>query len=176
MKNIEFKIEVLYHFGGHVGCHLEFQYEDHVLGLAPRPKFGYCIIFNVRLSNLFSGGVERKKYPMGFCTKKYSGDSLFLYMIFNGISKLYESTSELRVRLALRVTGLSPPVKYFYWSFQGGASFVEIYVISVLILLCFRTRLFIDALWSPAGKGLTSWLSFVKSNCEVVTFPFVRLV
>ena len=28
-------------------------------------------------------------------------------------------------------------------------------------------RLFIDALWSPAGKGLTSWLSFVMSNCEV---------
>ena len=31
-------------------------------------------------------------------------------------------------------------------------------------------RLFIDALWSPAGKGLTFWLSFVMSNCEV-TFP-----
>ena len=31
-----------------------------------------------------------------------------------------------------------------------------IYVISVLFLLCFRVRLFIDALWSPAGKGLTS--------------------
>ena len=33
----------------------------------------------------------------------------------------------------------------------------------------FRACLFIDALWSPAGKGLTSWLSFVMSNCEVVT-------
>ena len=31
--------------------------------------------------------------------------------------------------------------------------------------------LFIYALWSPAGKGLTSWLSFVMSNCEFVTFP-----
>ena len=29
------------------------------------------------------------------------------------------------------------------------------YVISVLFLLCFRARLFIDALWSPVGKGLT---------------------
>ena len=26
---------------------------------------------------------------------------------------------------------------------------------------CFRARLLIDALWSPAGKGLISWLSFV---------------
>ena len=24
---------------------------------------------------------------------------------------------------------------------------------------------FICALWSPAGKGLISWLSFVVSNC-----------
>ena len=39
-----------------------------------------------------------------------------------------------------------------------------------LFLLCFRAHLFIDALWSPAGKGLSSWLSFVKSNCEVCTF------
>ena len=30
-------------------------------------------------------------------------------------------------------------------------------------------RLFICALWSPAGKGLTPWLSFVVSNCEFVT-------
>ena len=29
------------------------------------------------------------------------------------------------------------------------------------------SSLFIDALWSPAGKGLTSWLSFVMSTCEV---------
>ena len=32
--------------------------------------------------------------------------------------------------------------------------------------------LFIVALWSPAGKGLTSWLLFVMSNCGFVTFPF----
>ena len=40
-----------------------------------------------------------------------------------------------------------------------------------LVLLCFRARLFNDALWSPAGKGLTSWLSFAMSSCEV-TFHF----
>ena len=43
---------------------------------------------------------------------------------------------------------------------------------SVLCLLCLCARLLICALWSPAGKGLTSWLSFVVSNCEFVTFPF----
>ena len=30
--------------------------------------------------------------------------------------------------------------------------------------------------WSPAGKGLTSCLSFVVSNCEFVTFPLVSWV
>ena len=32
---------------------------------------------------------------------------------------------ELRVRLARHETRLSPPVKYFNWPFQGGASFVD---------------------------------------------------
>ena len=32
-------------------------------------------------------------------------------------------------------------------------------------------RLFIAALWSPARKGLTSWLFFVMSNSDFVTFP-----
>ena len=42
---------------------------------------------------------------------------------------------------------------------------MDFYVLffSVLRLLCLCTRLFICALWSPAGKGLTSWLSFVVS-------------
>ena len=34
--------------------------------------------------------------------------------------------------------------------------------------LCLCAHLFICALWSPAGIGLTSWLSFVVYNCEFV--------
>ena len=33
------------------------------------------------------------------------------------------------------------------------------------------SHLFIAALWSPARKGLTTWLSFVMFNCVFVTFP-----
>ena len=32
-------------------------------------------------------------------------------------------------------------------------------------------RLFITALWSPAEKGLTSWLLFAMFNCVFVTLP-----
>ena len=46
----------------------------------------------------------------------------------------------------------------------------------VLCLLCLCERLFICALWSPAGKGLISWLSFVVSNCQLVNFPLVSWV
>ena len=45
-----------------------------------------------------------------------------------------------------------------------------------LCYLCPCVRLFIDALCSPAGKVLTSWLSFVMSNCDVATFPLVSWV
>ena len=33
------------------------------------------------------------------------------------------------------------------------------------------SHLSIAALWSPAGKGLISWLSFVMLNCVFFTFP-----
>ena len=33
-----------------------------------------------------------------------------------------------------------------------------------MFLFCLVFAMFICALWSPAGKGLTSWLSFVVST------------
>ena len=42
------------------------------------------------------------------------------------------------------------------------------YLFLVFVMLL---RLFIAALWSPAGKGLVFWLSFVMFNCVFVTFP-----
>ena len=70
-----------------------------------------------------------------------------------------------------------PSSKIFYWPFQGDTSFVDLLCsCSVLCLLCLCARLFLCALWSPAGKGLTSWLSFVVSGCEFVTFTLVSWV
>ena len=66
-------------------------------------------------------------------------------------------------------TGSSRPVKYFTDRCKAVLLLWTIYVISVLFCYAF-VRLFINALMSPAGKGLTYWLSFVMSNCGVVTF------
>ena len=48
---------------------------------------------------------------------------------------------------------------------------------SVLCLLCLCACLFICALWSPAWKGLTSWLSFVVSTVSLSLshLEFLRL-
>ena len=81
------------------------------------------------------------------------------------------SKSESRVRLAPK-TGLSPPVKYFT---DRSKAVLLLWIFYVFVLSCvcyaFVRVWFICALWSPAGKGMTSWLSFVVSNCEFVTFP-----
>ena len=42
-----------------------------------------------------------------------------------------------------------------------------------IVLLCCHARLFVDALCSPAGEKVTSWLSFVMSFYNVFTFPLV---
>ena len=45
------------------------------------------------------------------------------------------------------------------------------YLCYLCLVFFMHTRLFIFTLWSPAGKGLTSWLLFVMFNCVFVTFP-----
>ena len=87
--------------------------------------------------------------------------------------KYVNQSSELRVRLARHETGLSPPVKCFTNRYKAVLLLWIFYTFSVLWLLCLCVRLFICALWSHAG---TSWLSFVVSNCEFVTFPLVSWV
>ena len=69
-----------------------------------------------------------------------------------------------------RETGLSPPVKYFLLTVPRRYFFCGSFAL-FMTCVCHAFALFITALWSPAGKGLTSWLLFVMSNCDLVTFP-----
>ena len=43
----------------------------------------------------------------------------------------------------------------------------RVFVGFCLVFAMFCARLFICAFWSPAGKGLTSWLSFVVSSVSL---------
>ena len=54
--------------------------------------------------------------------------------------------------------------------------FGEYFAALLCTSLCICARLFICALWSRAGKEMTSWPSFVVSNCEFVTFSLVSWV
>ena len=69
-----------------------------------------------------------------------------------------------------RITGLSPPVILFT---DRSKAVLLLSIICVFLCLAFvmLSRPFIAALWSPAGKGLISWLLFVMLNCTFVTFP-----
>ena len=53
---------------------------------------------------------------------------------------------------------------------------MDLLCFSGLCFLCLCARLLIVALWSPAMKGLASWLSFVAFNCEFVTFTLIPWV
>ena len=65
------------------------------------------------------------------------------------------------------IMGLSPPVKYFT-DRSKAVLLLWIFYVFVLSCVCYVcARLFICALWSPAGKGLTSWLSFVVSSVSL---------
>ena len=44
------------------------------------------------------------------------------------------------------------------------------FVLSCVCYVFVRVYLYICALWSPAGKGLTSWLSFVVSAVGLSLF------
>ena len=49
-------------------------------------------------------------------------------------------------------------------------SFVD-HTCYLCLMFVMLSRLFVAALWSPSGKGLTCWLFFVIFNCGFVTFP-----
>ena len=56
--------------------------------------------------------------------------------------------------------GLSPQVKYFTEGSKAVLLLWIIYVVSVLYLLCFCARLFIDPFWSPTMTNLLSLASW----------------
>ena len=84
------------------------------------------------------------------------------------------STSELRVRFARRETSLSTPVKYFTDRSRAVLLLWIIYVFCLVfvMLLCASVYLCL----SVTCLERASWLSFVVSNCEFVTFQLVSWV
>ena len=70
------------------------------------------------------------------------------------------SKSELRVMLVRRETGLSLPVKKITGRSKAVLLFLD-HLCYLYLVFAMLWRLFIAALWSPEGKGPTSWLLFM---------------
>ena len=78
------------------------------------------------------------------------------------------STSEQRVRLVHRLTGLSPPVKYFTDRSKAMLLLWINYVISVLFCYAFMHACLLMPCGHLLGKG---WPLGSRLQCLIVTFP-----
>ena len=77
--------------------------------------------------------------------------------------------------VAVPVNMFKPFSVFFCWLFQGSASFVDHFCYLCFILIfVMLSCLFLAALWSPAGKELTPWLSSVL--CFLVFLSPSKLV
>ena len=65
-------------------------------------------------------------------------------------------------------TSLSPPVKYFFTDRSKAMLLLGILFCYLCFVSIMLSRLFIAALWPPAGKGPTSYVMF---SCVFVNFP-----
>ena len=81
------------------------------------------------------------------CSRRWFIDKLWIFMQTKPLCVLIHIWTKGEVE-----TGLSPPVKCFYWPFQGSTSFVD-HSCHFCLVFVMLVRLFIDALWSPAGKS-----------------------
>ena len=79
--------------------------------------------------------------------------------LFADDTALYLTMESEDDRSAIQTILLTVPRRYFFCG-----SFMFLFC---LVFAMFCARLFICALWSPAGKGLTSWLSFVLSSVSL---------
>ena len=104
------------------------------------------------------------------------------------MARIRTNSSQLKMRKMWNLsTDVRPPIlskltiRKFHifqkWRFGTNSSHgVKFAKCEICGSTCLCARLFSCALWSPAGKGLTSWLSFVVYNCEFVNFPLLLWV
>ena len=102
------------------------------------------------------------------CSMRYFMDKLGVFHAIYVLIHIWIWGGDGAVKLVLVLKW-----KYFYWPFQSGASFVDHFCCLCFVFAVFSC-LFIVALWSSAGKGLTSWLSCVW--CFIVFLTLFHVV
>ena len=103
-------------------------------------------------------------YPVNFiactCSRKCTRNDWSVILEHTNRNRRLFKKSYLQKAL-MPSNRFKPSSKIVYWPFQGGTSFVDHLCFCVLCFSCFCICSLLAALWSPAWKGLTSWLLLV---------------
>ena len=142
------------------------------------------------MTHVIIGASSRENLFLGFLTKWVSNQSpqlqrlgrkfkfqlKFMYDTFQKANNKGADQTALMRRLVCACVSRKPQKTGFLASrpiaLPSLCDLMYFFCGSFMFLFClvfamFCARLFICALWSPAGKGLTSWLSFVVSSVSL---------
>ena len=110
----------------------------------------------------------------------FPGAQVILFGFLRGLSckpntYVSWSTSDIRVRLARRETGLNPPIKYFNWPFQSDASFPDHLSYFWLVFVMFsHARV---CLLMPCGHLLgKGWPLGSRLSCQIVCMSLSHVI
>ena len=165
--------------------HCVIQLQDRA-SLCPTNSYGHMDIWDHNL-RVASHRMEEQEIKLGTPGYKASGLSItslrllfsnrkwyakvqdswaWTPLVTNFVVNGFWSTSELRVRLARCETGLSPPVKYFYWPFFCGSF--------VLFMSCIcHSFASVHCCAVVTWRERADLLALVCDvYCDFVTFPF----
>ena len=145
-------------------------------GDVPRsPSYDVYISQLIRFARVFSNIDDFNNRTL-FLTAKLLKQGYRYHKIRKAFSKLYHRDSELIVKYNIRLKtllqqGISEPTFYgdLVYKFNiivGNSNFSDQFK-KIVKRYKKKMLLFICASWSPAGKGLTSWLSFVVSSVSL---------
>ena len=99
-----------------------------------------------------------------------SSKSVYIQMLY---TVNFSSNSAVALELKQLFFIMTSSKNIFNWPFQGGASFVDHFCFLCFVFVMLSC-LFIATLWSPAGKGLVTWLSCML--CFIVFLSLSHVV
>ena len=109
----------------------------------------------------------------------YKVSETVLPIYINGQCPIIKTCSDVTLNLSSKDSSIALQIEHssvFFKFYMEVTSFVNLlcFLLSCVCYAFVRVCLYVPC-GHLLGKGWTTWLSFVVSNCEFVTFPLVSL-